>query len=162
MYGWRFFSLGKYKKNFQIDRKSGHSSFHLVVLSVGGVTSSLSCVSVPASRGSYNPSTVPGNGFCVVCGALCVWNFGLTWETFKSGQFRFTIRSCQTARSFLLPSSHYQIGTAPLTSGVASAAVQEGHRSCFILGGGGQVIRGFSVISGKKTKKIGSFDQHDW
>lgn len=46
---------GKYKKKSQIDaelkRKSGHSSFDLVVLSVGGVTSSLSCVSVLASRG---------------------------------------------------------------------------------------------------------------
>lgn len=89
--------------------------------------------------GGYHPSTVPGNGFCdrVVCGASCVWDFGLAWGTVpKSGQFRFTVRSCQTARSFLLPSSHYQIGTALLTSGVASAAVQEGHRSCFILGGG--------------------------
>lgn len=140
------FFPGKYKKKFQIDaelkRKSGHSSFDLVVLSVGGVTSSLSCVSVPVSgggRGSYNPSTVPANGFCdrVVCGASCVWNFGLAWgNVHKSGQFKFTIRSCQTARSFLLPSYHYQIGTAPLTSSVASAAAQVGHRSCFILGGG--------------------------
>lgn len=108
----------------------------------------------------YNPSTVPGNGFCdsVVCGASCVWNFGLAWgSVHKSGQFRFTVRSCQTARSFLSPSSHYQIGTALLTSGVASAAVQ-----VLFYFGGGQVIRGFSVISGKKTKKIGSFDQHDW
>lgn len=74
----------------------------------------------------------------------------------KSGQFRFTIRSCQTARSFLLPSSHYQVGTVPLMTGVAPAT------GPVLFGGGVQVIRGFSVISGKKTKKIGGFDQHDW
>lgn len=64
-------------------------------------------------------------------------NFGLIWgNSHKSGVFRFTIRSCQTARTFLLPSSHCRVGTVPLMSGVVSAAGQEVRFGLGGVGGG--------------------------
>lgn len=151
-------------------QKCGHNS---------GLFSPFQCFSAfyticqcPIAWGCYNPSVVPGNVCnmflwdCVLCGLSYVCNFGLTWGTIhKSGLFRFTIRSCQTARSFILPSSHYRVGTAPPVPGLASAAGQESPRSGFMLvgwvvvvvveggGGGYQVARGSSAISGKRKKK---------
>lgn len=133
----------KKKKNVAITRT------YLVLFSI----SLLHYMPVSRGPGSYNPSMVPGN-VCnmflwdrVLCGVSYVCNFGLTWGTIhKSGLFRFTFRSCQTARSFLLPSSHYRVGTAPLMSGLVSAAGQESHRSDFIL-------VGWVVVGGMSGRK---------
>lgn len=102
---------------------------------------------------------------------------GLTWGSVpRSGLFRFTVRSCQTARSFLMLCSLYRVATAPLTSGLVSAAGQESHRWGFILvewaggggGGGGGDVRsqeGSVQSQAKKLKqtkkKIRGFDQHN-
>lgn len=134
------------KKNVAVTR------IYLVLFSI----SLLHYMPVFRGPGSYNPSMVPEN-VCnmflwdrVLCGVSYVCNFGLTWGTIhKSGLFRFTIRSCQTAWSFLLPSSHYRVGTAPLMSGLVSAAGQESHRSDFILVGWVVVVGGGGVRSQK-------------
>lgn len=170
MYGWWFFFPGKYQKIFQIDaelkRKSGHSSFDLVVLSVGGVTSSLSCVSVPASGGGgvkIHPQYL-GMVFVTVlyverraCGTLG-WlgepftsqvSLGLLLEAAKlPGLFYCRLLITKLVQRCSRPLWH-QLRCRRVTGPVLFWEGGPGHKrvQCNLR---------------QKTKKIGSFDQHDW
>lgn len=167
------FPLVNIRKKSQIDaelkRKSGHSSFDLVVLSVGGVTSSLLCVSVPASGGGGGLTIHPqylGMVFVTVlyverraCGTLG-WlgepftsqvSLGLLLEAAKlPGLFycRLLITKLVQRRSRLV---WHQLRCRRVTGPVL-----------FWEGGGGSGHKRVQCNLRQKTKKIGSFDQHDW